>query len=435
MDSLDLGALPAWLRRQRWFGGKGAEIASVRVVDEANIGDLRVAAVEVGYAGTRSPERYLLPLSRDTDGPLEEKLDADSCRAIFDIMRGCREVRTRVGVLRGERFDGPDSPLRTLPEQPAVRRLSAEQSNTSIVFGEAVILKLIRKLDQGRNPELEIGALLARRKFRSTPALLGALSLEGEIQATVGVAHRFVRVESDGWTYVVEALLAGPERLTTLLPEVRELGTRVGELHVALAADDDPAFAPEPIHREDLQRWSRTLLAELDATALLAAKAVPQLAARTGALRARVERLAEAAPSGVRLRQHGDLHLGQVLRCDGQWLIFDFEGEPARSLAERREKHAPYKDVAGMLRSFAYAAATAEKRRGVRVNVRGPVESAFLEGYRSSAAGLLPTDERTAETLLEALEMEKLLYELRYELGHRPDWVDIPARDLLREQP
>jgi trehalose synthase-fused probable maltokinase len=233
---------------------------------------------------------------------------------------------------------------------------------------------------------------------------------------------------------VVEALMAGPSRLTTLLLEVRDLGARVGELHVALAADDDPAFAPEPIRREDLQRWSRTVQAELDATALLAAEALPQLAARTGALRARVERLAEAAPSGVRLRQHGDLHLGQVLRSDGQWLIFDFEGEPARPLAERREKHAPYKDVAGMLRSFAYAAATAEKR-GVRVDVRGPVESAFLDGYRSCASGLLPTDERTAGTLLDALEMEKLLYELRYELGHRPDWVDIPARDLLREQP
>jgi trehalose synthase-fused probable maltokinase len=434
MEGLDLGALPAWLQRQRWFGGKGAEIASVQVVDEAPIGDLQVATLEVRYAGTRRLERYLLPFRRDTDGLPEEKLDEDSCRAIFEIMRGCREVRTRVGVLRGERFDGPDSPLRTLPEKPAVRRLSAEQSNTSIVFGEAVILKLIRKLDQGRNPELEIGALLARRKFRSTPTLLGALSLEGEIEATVGVAHRFVRVESDGWTYVVEALMAGPSRLTTLLPEVRDLGARVGELHVALAAGDDPAFAPEPIRREDLQRWSRTVQAELDATALLAAEALPQLAARTGALRARVERLAEAAPSGVRLRQHGDLHLGQVLRSDGQWLIFDFEGEPARPLAERREKHAPYKDVAGMLRSFAYAAATAEKR-GVRVDVRGPVESAFLDGYRSCASGLLPTDERTAGTLLDALEMEKLLYELRYELGHRPDWVDIPARDLLREQP
>jgi len=434
MSGLDLVALPAWLQRQRWFGGKGAPIASVRIVDEATIGDLHVAAIEVRYAGDRKTERYLLPLRRDTDTPLEEALDERSCRAIFDILREGREIRTRAGILRGERVDAPDSPLERLPERPTVRRLSAEQSNTSIVFGEAVILKLIRKLDQGRNPELEIGELLARRKFRSTPALLGALSLEGEVQATVGVAHRFVRVESDGWKYVL-GFLAAPGPWTTLLNEVHELGARVGELHVALAAEDDPAFAPEPIGREDLQRWTRTLLAELDATVRLAAEAVPQLAARSPGLQARIEGLAEAVPSGVRIRQHGDLHLGQVLRCDGQWLIFDFEGEPARTLAERREKHCPYKDVAGMLRSFAYAAATAEKRGDALDDLRTPVRRAFLEGYRSRAARLLPGNEGTARALLDALELEKVLYELRYELGHRPDWVEIPARDLLWEEP
>jgi predicted trehalose synthase len=137
----------------------------------------------------------------------------------------------------------------------------------------------------------------------------------------------------------------------------------------------------------------------------------------------------------VRLRQHGDLHLGQVLRSRGEWLIFDFEGEPARTLQERREKHAPLKDVAGMLRSFAYAAAAAEKRGADAAAARGPIRRAFLEGYRSSAATLLPSDEETGRLLLASLELEKLLYELRYEVGHRPDWVGIPARDLLREDP
>jgi len=150
---------------------------------------------------------------------------------------------------------------------------------------------------------------------------------------------------------------------------------------------------------------------------------------------ARIERLAAAAPRGVRLRQHGDLHLGQVLRSDGQWLIFDFEGEPARTLAARREKHCPYKDVAGMLRSFAYAAAAAEKKGAVPADRRGPARKAFLEGYRSRARALLPDDPATGQALLASLELEKLLYELRYEVGHRPDWVEIPARDLLREEP
>jgi trehalose synthase-fused probable maltokinase len=222
----------------------------------------------------------------------------------------------------------------------------------------------------------------------------------------------------------------------TLLGEIGELGARVGELHTALAAPDDPAFAPEPIGREDLRRWTAALLADLEKTMRVAAPAVPALASRAPALRARIERLGDAVPSGVRLRQHGDLHLGQVLRSDGHWLIFDFEGEPARTLAERREKHSPYKDVAGMLRSFAYAAATAEKKGAAAPSDRrARAQAAFLEGYRSRAASLLPRDEETGRVLLQALQLEKLLYEVRYEVGHRPDWVEIPARDLLREEP
>jgi maltokinase len=430
---LDLGALPEWLRKQRWFGGKGAPIASVRVVDEARLEELHVATIEVRYAGDRPPELYLLPLKPD-DAPLEEALDEEACLAILAVLRERREVRTRSGVLRGERFDGADSPLSSLPKRPAVRRLSAEQSNTSLVFGEAVILKLIRKLDPGKSPELEIGALLARRGFRSTPALLGALSLEGEVEATAGVAHRFVRVETDGWSYVVDAFMKDAVPPKGLLGEIRELGARVGELHSALAAPDDAAFAPEPIRREDLQRWTRGLLAELDRTVRVAESLVPDLAARRDALRARIERLAAANPSGLRLRQHGDLHLGQVLRSGGQWLIFDFEGEPARTLPERREKHCPYKDVAGMLRSFAYADAAAEKRGAPPADRWRATREAFLEGYRSRAQHLLPSDERTATLLLASLELEKLLYELRYEVGHRPDWVGIPARDLLQEE-
>src|SRR5436190_1528562 len=123
MSGLDLVALPAWLQRQRWFGGKGVPIASVRIVDEATIGDLHVATIEVRYERGRNSERYLLPLKLDSDAPLEEGLDEQSCRAIFDVLRERREIRTRAGVLRGERWDAPDSPLHALPDQPSVRRL------------------------------------------------------------------------------------------------------------------------------------------------------------------------------------------------------------------------------------------------------------------------------------------------------------------------
>src|SRR5204863_4529834 len=157
--------LPDWVGRHRWFGGEAPPTGAVGVVDEAGLDVLHVVTIEVRYDGERPAERYLLPLKPD-DAPLEEALDEQACLAILAILRGRREIPTRGGTLRGERFDGPDSPLFSLPERPAVRRLSAEQSNTSLVFGEAVILKLIRKLDPGRSPELEIGALLARRGFR-----------------------------------------------------------------------------------------------------------------------------------------------------------------------------------------------------------------------------------------------------------------------------
>jgi trehalose synthase-fused probable maltokinase len=434
MGPLDPGAWSEWLSTRRWFGGKGAPIASVRVVDEAMLRDLQILTLEVTYASRRPAERYLVPLRPGSAAPQEEALDEEASLAIFDVMRGRREVRTRAGVLRGERFDSAGSPLDRLVGRPAVRRLSAEQSNTSLVFGDAVILKLIRRLVPGRNPELEIGELLARRGFKSTPPLLGGLTLVSDIESTVGVAHRFVHVDSDGWSYVVDALVRDGRASPALLGEIRELGARVGELHVALADPDDPAFAPEPIRREDLQRWAQSLLGELDETVRVASGAVPGLGDRAGALRGRIARLAEARPSGVRLRQHGDLHLGQVLRSGGEWLIFDFEGEPARTIAERRQKSPAYKDVAGMLRSFAYAAAAAEKR-GAPGLPREPAREAFLEGYRSRAAALLPEDAGTAQVLLESLELEKLLYELRYEVGHRPDWIGIPARDLLQEAP
>ena len=420
----------AWLKRQRWFGGKEAEIARVRVVDEASLGGLSLLALEVSYREGRPAELYLLPQRPGS----EEALDEESGRAILEVLRRGLCLRTRAGRLRGERLDGPESALDALPERPAVRQLSSEQSNTSLVFGEAVILKLIRKLQRGKNPELEMGEVLARRGFRGAPALLGALSLEGEVEATAGVAHRFLQVDADGWSYVLEAFTRDPAPGAALLGEIRELGARVGELHMALADPDDPAFAPEPLRASDLRRWTESLLGDLEETLRLAAAKVPGLSARAGRLRERIRRLATAAPGGVRLRQHGDLHLGQVLRCSGRWLIFDFEGEPARTLAERREKHSPCKDIAGMLRSFSYAAAAAERRGAVPGDRAGPAGKAFLEGYRSTARALLPEDEEAGRILLDSLVLEKLLYELRYEVGHRPDWVEIPARDLLREE-
>jgi maltokinase len=424
MLPIDMQALGRWLPQQRWFGGKGAAIASLRDVDRVQLSPgLLLAAVEVQYGDGRAAERYALALRPWTSAPgITEGLDDDAARALLGVVRQRLRVATAAGSLQGERFDAPGSSMERLSPVPSVRRLGAEQSNTSVVFDDRVILKLIRRLEQGVNPELEIGAFLARNGFAATPPLLGAMSAGGAVQSTVAVAHAYLQVESDGWSYVLSALRRGDPPLE----EIRELGARVGELHATLACDAaDPAFAPEPIRREDLRRWTESLLAELDRTVEAGRVAVPPVASRREALAARIRRLEAVQPSGVRIRQHGDLHLGQVLRSEGQWLIFDFEGEPARPLAERRAKHSPLKDVAGMLRSFSYAAAVAQSPE-----LAAPAREAFLAGWRSRAAQFLP-EEEAARVLLECLEMEKLLYELRYEIGHRPDWVAIPARDLL----
>src|SRR5438067_6070711 len=276
-----------------------------------------------------------------------------------------------------------------------------------------------------------MGAFLARRGFTATPPLLGGIAVEGAVNATAAVAHRFVRVESDGWTYLLTAFRQG----SLPLDEIRELGTRVGEMHAALASDpSDPAFAPESIIREDLARWSEALLRELDETVRVARASVPEIDARKPRLEQRIRAFAQTEPGGVRIRQHGDLHLGQVLRSEGHWLIFDFEGEPARTLEERRAKHSPFKDVAGMLRSLAYAAGAVEVEGGPPQRERlSSARQEFLRGWRAAAAALVPDDPRQADAMLRALELEKLLYEIRYEVGHRPDWVRIPARDLFSE--
>jgi len=428
----DRDTLPNWLQTRRWFGGKGAQIASVRTLDVAELSEgLHALALEVTYSGGRLPETYLLLVKPTRDGTLEEGLlDDGGARAVLDAIRNRRVLKTEAGELRGERFDAPGSPMDELEPEPSVRRLTAEQSNTSIVFGEKVIVKLIRKIERGVNPELELGAHLARNGFARTPPLLGALSLSGALEGTVAVAHRFVQVDSDGWAWLLAELRKSATPRQELLAEIEELGVRVGELHVALAAGTDPAFTPEPLTSSDLQRWTNSLLADLEKTIAAAQAAVPELAARAIKLKVRIERLAAHPPSGVRIRQHGDLHLGQVLRSNGQWLIFDFEGEPARSYAERRSKSSPLKDVAGMLRSFAYAAATIEQEGGQPADRVGPLREAFLRGHQRAAAALLP-EPQMGHALLTALELEKLLYELRYEIGHRPDWVRIPARDLL----
>jgi trehalose synthase-fused probable maltokinase len=218
-----------------------------------------------------------------------------------------------------------------------------------------------------------------------------------------------------------------------VLGRLERLGVRVGELHRVLASDPtDPAFAPEAIHQEDLQRWSSSIVGELGVTLAHASGRFPELIERQDALTERAKSLASVTPSGQKIRQHGDLHLGQALWTGDDWMVIDFEGEPARPYAARREKHTPLRDVAGMLRSFSYAASVSGLAPGDRRRAVSATKTAFLRGWRAAVqgTGLLPASETDARTMLDVLELEKTLYELRYELQMRPDWAHIPAEAL-----
>ncbi|XXF81286.1 phosphotransferase [Myxococcaceae bacterium GXIMD 01537] len=443
MTPVDLTKLPEYLKHQRWFGGKAAPIRSVEVVDHATVDSpgrcsFSLAIVQVIYE-LGNPDRYLLPVRPGGDG-IQDALEDEACLGVvLELIREQRVLPSSSGQLRGEWLPTEEGRVE-LPSPPPARRLYVEQSNTSVVFAEKVILKVIRKLEAGVSPEYEVGRFLATRtRFRATPTLLGALNLEGPAGATLALVHRFVPRATDGWKHTLEEFRARETPSEEFLAQVRELGDCVGQLHLALASDPgDPAFAPEPLLQEDVQRWSASIVGELGVTLRDAVKVEPELERRREGLIEQARRLAQAVPEGQKIRIHGDLHLGQVLRSEGHWLIFDFEGEPARSFTQRREKYSALRDVAGMLRSFDYADATVLLEGGRRGDRVAPSREAFLDGYRDATQGaaFLPADPATFRAMLRALELEKVLYEVRYELQNRPDWVRIPVQALLRmEEP
>jgi maltose alpha-D-glucosyltransferase/alpha-amylase len=357
-----------------------------------------------------------------------------------------------------------------------VRTPALEQSNTAVFFGNRLFLKGYRRQREGVNPELEMGRFLTEASpYEHTAPLAGAVEYleEGAAEpATLAVLQRFIENQGDLWELTCQHLgrmIAAPAAAAAPAPEsadtvAREfhlgrmalLGRRVAELHRALAKPGgDPAFDPEPVTGADLAAWKATVLAELDRTFDVIEPTLASLPERTrlqvGPLLARRERLKDrvkaASPSVaglVKTRFHGDLHLGQVLVAQDDFIIVDFEGEPGRSLEERRAKASVLRDAAGMVRSFSYAAHAAALRRSPGAGADEPVLQAlaawerdathhFIEGYRKAAAGLacVPADTGSFRALLDLFLVEKALYELRYEIANRPDWVEIPLRGLL----
>jgi maltose alpha-D-glucosyltransferase/alpha-amylase len=351
------------------------------------------------------------------------------------------------------------------------RLAGVEQSNTSIIVGDVAIIKLFRRLVPGVNPDVELTRFLtATAGFAHTPEFLGELRFEDEHGTTIaGMTQRYVPGATDLWAHALargRPYFAAPEDGDTpndFLRDADRLGRTTREMHAALGrAIDDPAFAPERVLPDDVDRWAqRAQQSVRESLALLErqvdAPGFPR--EREAEARALVQRrdhflgwVNEIADTigtelGDRTRIHGDFHLGQVLRApNGDLGIIDFEGEPTKPLAERREKTSPLRDVAGMLRSFAYAAATLATEEGPRMkpHVRElrsgrwerDVRSAFLAGYlapqRVDAPNPLPRDDADTRRLIELFEAEKAFYELSYELNNRPTWAWIPMRGISK---
>ena len=350
-----------------------------------------------------------------------------------------------------------------------IRRGSAEQSNTSIRIADCAILKVIRKLESGVHPELEVGQFLTETAgFMATPSLLGWVELDsaalGQGAVTLSVLQTFVPNEGDGWSWVLERLArgAGPgmgdtEALDEATSWLRRLGRRTAEMHAAFETDaDDPAFRPEPVSTDDIRSWaaaaqetSHRALEGLTHGTVLEPQALglaEALLARRDEVVDRLQAMLGEVQAFAKTRHHGDYHLGQVLATDGDAVIIDFEGEPLRPLAERRAKHSALRDVAGMLRSFAYAAAAAS--RALPQNLSQPerdaienrlaaweaeASQAFLDAYFETARGnkSCPENRADADRVVRFFMLEKVLYEIAYELANRPEWVAIPLCGVL----
>jgi len=435
MLHIDESALVEHVREQRWFGAKSRELVGATVLDTVTLRDLDPPLYLV-VAELRYPEgtHDLYQLILGPDESVHDALSDDSpAREILHMIRSGAKVAGTEGTV--EFFSAPGFPGGT--ELSVARRIDSEQSNTSVVFDDELILKIFRRLEAGLNPELELLRFLCEHEFPYVPALAGWYAYMGRpLEATLGILQAFAPGAIDGWELVLRELEREPEGF---LARLRRLGEVTGALHTTLGSEfTDPAFCPEEPSTESLALLTATIDDEIEAVFSDLPpdnEALAPIAACGEDVRERLRGLTQLGSMGKLIRHHGDYHLGQVLWASGDWLIIDFEGEPARPLAERRRKRSPLRDVAGMMRSFAYAASAGPILRGISVapDWEQRARDEFLTGYLETVERtLLPPSDESIQRLLAIFELEKAVYELRYELDNRPDWVSIPVAGILR---
>lgn len=435
-----------YLRGCRWFGGKAQKLRGVQVMEALSLGDAgRMILLQADYDGAPS-ETYLLPLRlAEEDAVLVDALEDECFRAaLLEIIAVEQRVSCGSGELVGicgEVFKAQAKGM-TLPS----RVLKVEQSNSSILYDERFFLKLYRRSELGENPDVELLRYFSEAgRFANVPGYCGAIEyrVPGALPRVLALLVTNVPNEGTAWTSTLRLLAQSPDaNEVSGIERARLLGERTAQMHLALAAEtEDADFAPESFtaaYRETLcQSMTETTRGMM---ALLEQKvhALPEgirdeavdLLRREQEILQRHSRLMDGQVNAMRIRIHGDYHLGQVLDTGDDFIIIDFEGEPARPLKERRIKHSPLRDVAGMLRSFDYAAHTAAQPEAWVERI----SQEFLNAYLTTAEGasFLPANEEALRMLLEVCLLEKVVYEVCYELNNRPDWVGIPLRGITR---
>jgi maltose alpha-D-glucosyltransferase/alpha-amylase len=518
--------LAGYLRERRWFAGKGRDIKAIRLRDSIAIPAAPeralIVVLLVEYV-QGDPEEYLLPLTFASGAPAERiqanhpqlvlshvhvqssgtegiVYDATGCpefnSALLDLMSRRRVLKGDDGqleafsthALRAMRANGED----TL--QPTIGR--AEQSNSAILFGDKFFLKFFRRLENGINPDLEVGRFLTEKEFPNIAPLAGALEYarDNGDRLALGILNAYLPAARDAWEFTLDTLSRYFERVSTLpqestiaplgsgslldftektipseisglvgtfLESARLLGQRTGELHLALASDpENKDFAPEPFtpfYQRALYQSMRNLVVQnlqlvRRKLATLDEKVRPlaeKVLASESAIMQQLRLVFETRIKGRRIRCHGDFHLGQVLYTGKDFVIIDFEGEPARPLGERRIKRSPLRDVAGMIRSFDYVTYAALFRQLELGNLQPEglakvepwtrlwyrwVSAAYLRAYLDAVrpGDLLPTQRNELSILLDSYLLDKAVYEVAYELNNRPNWVKIPLQGIMQ---
>jgi len=464
---LETQILPSYVKNRRWFASKDQEILSVHLA-RADLVTFEKEVILVSEIEVKLPakiERYQIPLGLQKFDPYGPSLGNDLKLAdvtlggvafllidafeldafgvgLLHAMRSNAVLKLSEAEIRCSSLEGISD---ALPRPDAViNRLSAEQSNSSLVFGASIIMKLIRRVMYGVNPEVEMVKYLTKNQYAHTPPLLGEAQHVGENGSsyTMYVAQKFIENQGDAWKYTLDVLSSGHSQRDAYRIFAAAIGTRLAELHEVLSRPtDEAAFTPLEAARDDVEVWAAAAQRQLNLAfeVLENSNDLPEeaLVNRDVALAYRREfffiviKLAQSGFESLMTRVHGDFHLGQVLVSNGDVFIIDFEGEPSKALAVRRAKSSPMRDVAGLLRSLDYAVGVSELADS---NFAEEMSGVFLTAYQEvldKASRRWVASKEQQMALLDLFLLEKCAYEICYEAANRPAWLAIPLRGFV----